>query len=356
LSRFRLFPRALLIALLVPVAGATFGIAGYRWEQARADWRPKVVRTATGWRISQVYGLRPVGPALAGDHLAWSAGPYTILLDLKTGRTKLLGAAHDAQSTWSPKLDDRYVVWLQATGSTDQAMRLWVYDTTTRRRVAVPFGEDAWGPPAVSGSTVYWSSAASQDTNQIIHGQDLLSRRQFIVGSASGSGGSLSFNGRLACWVTGQGTPGDPATIVVLDLIDAKRWSIPLVASSAGTSLYGFAAGGDRVAWLLWRKGTPSSAQIFVNDLATGQKKIVAAGPGVEQMAFDGTTVVWTVWSATTGKITIMGRRLDGTPAFEVARASDTPQEITVSGRSVAWLVDHGSNEEAWIETARLPQ
>lgn len=355
MSRLRLLPRALLIALLVPVAGAALGMAAFRWEQVRADWRPKVVRIATGWRVSQASGLSPVSPAVAGDHLAWSAGPYTILLDLKTGRTKLLGAAHDAQSTWAPKIDDRYVVWLQATGSGTQALRAWVYDTATRRRVALTGDGETMDSPAVSGSTVYWSSPASQSDEQVIRGQDLLTGRRFTVGSASGPGGTLEINGRLACWVSGQATPDDPTTIGVLDLAGGERWSIPLFSSTANASLMKVAPGGGHVAWLI-ANDVLRTEQILVRDLATGRQSVFAGARGIMSMAFDGATVVWAE-DAANGKIAIMGRRLDGTPAFTIAEVAEGVQDIAVSGETVAWLVNSaGDGSKTWIETARMPQ
>ena len=125
--------RALLAALLVVVCGAIIGVAGFAFEQAHADWRPHATRTATGWRVTQpVLGVN--GPALAGGHLAWQAGPYTIVMDLRSGKTKLVGAAADAQSVEPPAVSSAAAVWVELSGEPHQRTVVYSYDFASRRR------------------------------------------------------------------------------------------------------------------------------------------------------------------------------------------------------------------------------
>ena len=109
--------RALLVSGLILLVGAALGAAGFVFEQARATWRPQVAPANNGWHISTSHGLQLGGSALGGDHLAWEAGPFTLLTDLRSGGSRLLGAAATAGSASAPSLADRFVVWLEAPAS-----------------------------------------------------------------------------------------------------------------------------------------------------------------------------------------------------------------------------------------------
>src|SRR5450759_4359122 len=102
--------RALLISALILLAGAVLGAAGFVFEQSRATWRPQVAATSAGWRISTSHGLQLGGSALGADHLAWEAGPFTLLTDLGSGMSRLLGAAATAGSASAPAISGRFVV------------------------------------------------------------------------------------------------------------------------------------------------------------------------------------------------------------------------------------------------------
>ena len=133
-ERHQSWVRALLLSGIVLLAGAVLGAAGFGFEQSRATWRPQVTATSGGWRISTSHGLRLGGSALGGDHLAWEAGPFTLLTDLRSGRSRLLGAAATAVSASAPSISDRFVVWLEAPASSAGAAVVWVYDIARGRR------------------------------------------------------------------------------------------------------------------------------------------------------------------------------------------------------------------------------
>ena len=115
--------RALLFSGIILLAGTVLGVAGFVLEQSRAAWPPQVTATSDGWRISTSHGLRLGGSALGGDHLAWEAGPFTLLTDLRTGKSRLLGAVATSGSASAPSASDRFVVWLEAPEAEADAVR-----------------------------------------------------------------------------------------------------------------------------------------------------------------------------------------------------------------------------------------
>jgi hypothetical protein len=87
---------------------------------------------------------------------------------------------------------------------------------------------------------------------------------------------------------------------------------------------------------------------------------VLASGvPGLVGLAFDGTTVVWVQVASgappgTAAASTVMGRRLDGGPAFAVASVEGAVTEVAVSGGTVAWLATVRGTPR--VETKELPR
>ena len=80
--------------------------------------------------------------------------------------------------------------------------------------------------------------------------------------------------------------------------------------------------------------------------LATGLTAL--AGP-----AYDGRTVVWGEGTADGGRV--MGRRLGGGPAFDVADVNGDVVVVAVSGDTVAWI-QSPTAPPTLITTMRLPR
>jgi len=85
--------------MLVLVAGACLGAAGFAAEQHYRHWLPKPVRENGGWRVVDQHGRRFSGLSLSGGHLTWQDGPLILLMDLASGRVRVLGPGAENRST-----------------------------------------------------------------------------------------------------------------------------------------------------------------------------------------------------------------------------------------------------------------
>ena len=238
--------RALLISGLILLAGAVLGATGFVFEQSLATWRPQVSATSAGWRISTSHGLQLDGPALGGDHLAWEAGPFTLLTDLSSGKSKLLGAGATTRGASAPSLSDRFVVWLEAPASGSRDAVAWVYEISRERRARLDDVRWISRSPAVSGTTAVWE--ADGDGAPQIRGADLVSGRRFSLGP-SGGAGELIISGTLVAWAAGRPDPAAPPLITVVDLADGRRWSIAPYPDGREGSLLGIALAGRTLVW-----------------------------------------------------------------------------------------------------------
>ena len=113
-----------------------------------------------GWRVAGPSGLRPVAPALAGEHLAWGQGPYTCVLELDSGDTHVVGAAPRGASIWPPATGGRYVAWIEQPRSGNGSSRLWVYDADRGRRQSFTVSPGA-ATTAVTGDLIVWYDGGS---------------------------------------------------------------------------------------------------------------------------------------------------------------------------------------------------
>jgi hypothetical protein len=344
--------RALLISGLILLAGAVLGAAGFVVEQSRATWHPQVATTRDGWRISTSHGLRLGNSCLGGDNLAWEAGPFTLLTDLRSGKSKLLGAAATAGSASAPSASDRFVVWLEAPASSSQEAIVWVYEVSRGRRSRLEDAQGITRSPAVSGSTAVWEADGSSREAQIL-GADLVSGRRFSIGASSGAS-QLVISGTLVAWAVVRSYPAAPPDITVVDLSDGRRWTIAPYADGRGGDLLGIALAGRTLVWMR-AAFARSTLQILAYDLDRAAVRTLAQDAELSLPAADGDLVVWAQPSAA-GDTRIVGLRLSGGQAFTIATVSGgRVRDVNVSGKTVAWHVAGTLLFKTYLQTRRLP-
>lgn len=343
--------RALLISGLILLAGAVLGAAGFVFEQSRATWRPQVRATDAGWRISTSHGLQLGGSALGGDVLAWEAGPFTLLTDLRSGKSRLLGAAATAGSASAPSMSDRFVVWLEAPASAAEVAVVWVYEISQGRRTRLDGDQGSSESPSVSGTTAVWEAVVGNSKAQIF-GVDLVTGRRFSLGE-SGGASELIISGTLVAWATPRPGPSAAPVIAVVDLADGRRWSITPYPQRQEGGLLGIALAGRT---LVWARTTPAAQadQILVYDLDSAAVRVIAQAPDLVPPAAGGDLVVW-AQSSDKGGTQIIGLRLSHGEPFPIASVSGgSVLSVLVSGKTVAWQVAGSLLFDTYLQTARL--
>ena len=339
--------RALLFALLVVLVGAAFGVGGFYLERATSYWRPDVTRTDHGWRVLQK-SRGPDGLALAGDRLAWQDGVSILLMDLRSGRVKLLGPGPAAHATWEPAMSDEYVVWFEAASADSPSATAWTYDISTRRRTAVGSLDDVLSLPSVSGGRAAWCTAKSGRAPRILS-VDLDTGTSVTVASETGE---PVIDGDLVVWAAHAGTSGIPGTWAVSDLAQRRRWTVVPAASAANAHLYGYDLSGRTLVW--GQNSGESSDRIVAQSVDGGAVTVVADRIALATApSIDGTTVVWGE-TATDGEGRVMGRRLGNGQPFVIAVVQGAVLATVVSGDTVAWMARSG--EQTWVETASIPR
>ena len=352
-KRPRSWVRALLVSGLILLAGTVLGAAGFVFEQSRATWRPQVTATSAGWLISTSHGLRLGSPALGGDHVAWEAGPFTLLTNLRSGKSRLLGAATTAGSASAPSMSGRFVVWLQSPAAAAREAVVWVYDISRGRRARLEDVQGISRSPAVSGTTAVWEATGDGTGSPEIHGTDLLTGRRFSLGE-SGGAGELIMSGTLVAWASRRLDPAAPPLITVADLAAGRRWSIAPYADGRDGSLLGIALAGRTLVWA--RASSAMQAdQILAYDLDTTAVRVIAQAADLVPPAADGDLVVW-AQPSTEGGTQVTGVRLSGGRPFPVASVSGgSVRSVMVSGKTVAWHVAGAWLFDTYLQTARLP-
>ncbi len=331
----------MLAAALVVVAGAILGVAGFAVEQSHANWRPHVVRTASGWRITEP-GAGIGDPTLAGGHLAWQDGPYTVLMDLRTGRSRLVGDGENAGSVASPALSNSGVVWEEAAGG-GQRSYVYAFDFATGRRLLLGQADTLPTTPAVSGATAFWLSDGG------IVGCGLAGGKPTVITEQAGVGQFLMAAGSLVAW-SQQGSAGAPFQITLHDRATGETTRLRLPGETPGAVFEPPILASDTLAWLRAdRHG--STASITTYDVETLTEREVVAGRVLVGPGFDGATVVWAQPSG--GGDTILALALGAATPVTVAHVAGGVQSVLVSGDVVAWWMRTASS--SWIETARLP-
>jgi hypothetical protein len=364
----------LALALLVLIGGGTCGAAAFFAQQWRADWRPHLVRTATGWRIFPPDVLHfTEHPSLSGSELATVTGPYTLLIDLSSGRVRHLGTAPQAGQAFNPLVSDRGVVWMEQSGdSSDTGVPFWFYDLQSHQRRLITKDSSIQRPSSLWGTTGTPFGPFSERSPQVI-AKDFASGRSFSLGSWCTSD-TLVCDGRFVASVLSD-RHGLHARIHVQDLQTGRRLALQPRGSPRDrrrTSIEALALAGQTLVWEQVR--TTGDLQDFKTgrffrgqtliamDLVSGQQSVVARGDTLHRVALPalaGDTVVWVGWWPVSGRQSeaLLARRLDGSPPFEICRLGDEAvQSVAASGDTVAWQVDNGDGGTSYIETAKVPQ
>ena len=340
----RLNGRSMLAAGLVIAVGALLGVAGFAVDQARATWRPVVTKTASGWRISQPH-LGVDQPALAAGRLVWTAGAYTVMADLASGRSKLLGVAGSPHSVFPPRISSRFVVWQDVTGSTSQQSRVFSYDIQVGRRQHWPTGP-LDSEPVVCGTSAYWASPATSDTDAVVV-CDLETGRRRVLAEVSHFVGWLTADNDFVVWAR-QPAPQAQFTLTLFELATGTARDLVLPGQSPGSHFGEPVLAGGVLVWL--RMPASGSSTIESDDLRTAAATLVATGAGLTAPAFDGATVVWAQQNGT--DTVVYGRRPSG-DVLTIATVKAPVASVMVSGRTVAWWAGVGA--DSWVATTELP-
>lgn len=329
--------RAVLLALLVLVAGAGLGAAGFAAEQHAFVWKPSVSAASNGgWRVTGSAGLRPTAPVIAGGHLVWGQGSYTCVLELDSGATHVVGAAPRGTSIWPPAADERYVAWIEMPRDDAQGdpARLWVYDADRGRRQSFAVGPGA-ATTAVCGDVVAWYDGAerarvmrldmrSEDRSVLARGEDV----DFPVLAGDGVVGWLQ-----------TGSKGSAPSVALRDLETGTVTTVRLAADGSGVRVGDILMAGHTVLWTLQVETTTS---ILVHDTTSGVSRVIAGG-AVEHPVTDGDLVVWATADGSSGSPVIRAHSLADDTEFDAARPADWPSSLALGGGWLAWTSDEGS-------------
>ena len=344
----RLWRRPLALAVLVLVAGAALGAAGFAAEQHSFVWRPSVSATSDGgWRITGSAGLRPVAPVIAGDRLVWGQGAYTCVLDLGSGETHVVGVAPHGTSIWPPSAGERYVAWIESPKANGVRATLWVYDTRRGRRQSFAVGPDA-ATTAVSGDVVVWFDLGPDGIPRVV-ALDMDSSRRSILAEGPEIDYPVLADDGVVGWLE-RGASGSAPSVVLKDMEKGAATTVPLATDGSGLSVGDIQLGGRA---LLWTLQSSTTTRLVAFDLDTGATTIVAQGL-IENPAIDGTVVLWTTGEGASGSCVVRGRRLDGGAEFDVGRPAAWPQSLAVGSGWAVWAFDEGT--WTYLETARLGQ
>ncbi len=344
-AAFRLARPVLLALVLVVGAGSLSGLLAYHLTGGSQTWPTKIVRTASGWSVGSPDGLlQQSGLALADDYLAWDNGGCLELLDLRSGKTKVLQypPADDGGGAWAV-ISNRYVAWLADNGPS-RGTEIIAYDLITRRRFVVADTGDLGGTIALRGSTLYWdcdtSTAADLSRGQI-RARDLASGRGFTVAAGDIQLGDVS--GDLVMWTRSQGTLAGDQLTVVKDLVSGRAWRLRLCPK--GCQMNDCSLSGRTLVWDVERDDDGIFFdRIEALDLDSGTRRVVAQGRVWLSSARDGHIV----WSGRRGAFFIedaAGGAIRSLPAD--LRFDEGP---VVSGSMIAGGVD----VPAHVEVMRL--
>jgi hypothetical protein len=346
--------RALLVSLIILAAGSALGTAGYHYERTYLVRAPEMTRTADGWRITGRQGREFAGLGLNGPRLLWQNGPSIEYADLDEGWVRLLGPGAGMRATWDPAVGERYALWFEAERPQSLAARAVAYDTRSGRRWTVADVGSVYSLPSLSGDIAVWCSA-QKIASPAINGARIGSREAFEVAAEYGA---PVVSGGLVVWAQSETGP-----FAAQDLSSGNSW--PVVVGLSSGRLTAIALAGRTLAW-----GQASEAEgsgtVAVADVDGGDTRTLAAGvSGLAGPSFDGATVVWAERAGAAGgsqdaspagteSYRVMGRRLDGGPAFAVAEVDGIVTEVAVSGSTVAWITFSGG--VPIVQTTELPR
>ena len=344
---------ALLVTALVLLAGVALGAAGFFVERSMSTWRPEVTRTAGGWLVVQAHRAPLGGLALGGDDLVWGCGPSIVLMDLRSGRLKLLGPGPAARATWDPAASERYVVWFEAEGTNGGEASAWAYDSATRRRRQIATLGDVLSLPSASGNRAAWCTTTKDGAPGIV-AVDVSSGEQSPVAPEYGV---PVIDGDLVTWPTSTGPTGMPAAWALVDLAQDRRWSLVPAAALSNADFLGYDLSGRT---LVWGETYPASGRgrVVAQNVDDGASSIVAELTGGASLAaapsIDGDLVVWAETPAGASGSRVLGRRLGGGRSFVMKDVDAAVLSVVVSGDTVAWLAQRA--QTTFIETAQAPR
>ena len=139
-------------------------------------------------------------PALAGDHLAWQAGPYTIVMDLSSGKTKLVGAAARRPVAHAAgRVADAPCCGWSTPATPRQQTLVYAYDFSSRRRQRLLETERRLDMPALAGATAYWLRGQRRGATAVV-ACDIASGRRRVLATGNGLGPFLLADGSLVVW------------------------------------------------------------------------------------------------------------------------------------------------------------
>jgi hypothetical protein len=337
--------------MLVLLSGAVAGGGMFALEQSSVTWRPHAAKTASGWRIAGPHGLLIHNAALSAGHLAWVSGPYTVVFDLTTGGSKLLGIARhaSADAAAAATVSELYAAWAEEADSGSSSIWSYQFSTSVRRRLADTPGV-VWAP-ALSGATLVWAGRPGDTAraSTTITARDLSSGVDRIVAQGPSIDGPVTAAGPRVGWFV----RGAPAHFDVKDLAGGHLYSVDLLAGLTQADLMNIDLSGTTLVWRL--RTATGSGEILLHDLTGGTTQPVASGPGLSGGSIDGDRVVWS--QPTGGGTDVMCRRLSGGSPFVVATVpAGTVTDVLVSGDTVAWIVRGAPGGFSGIGTTRLAQ
>jgi len=318
-----------------------------------STWRPEVSRTANGWRVVQAHRAPLGGMVLGGDDLVWGCGPSIVLMDLRSGRLKLLGPGPASRATWDPAASQRYVVWFEAAAASAGEASAWVYDSATRRRRRLAALGDVLSLPSASGSRAAWCTTTRGGGPGIV-AVDILTGEQFSVAPEYGV---PVIDGDLVTWPTRTGPTGLPSAWALVDLVRDRRWSMVPAATLRNAYFVGYDLSGRTLVW--GETDSPSGrGRVVAQNVDDGVASVVAevaAGASLTSApSIDGDLVVWAETLAAGTGSRVMGRRLGGGPSFICGDVDGRVLSTAAGGETVAWLAQHG--QTTFIETAQAPR
>ena len=343
----------MLFTALVLLIGVALGAVGFFVERGTSTWRPEVTRTGSGWRVVQTHQAPLGGLALGGDDLVWGCGPSIVLMDLNSGRLKLLGPGPASQATWDAAASQRYVVWFEAEGTSAGEASAWVYDSSTRRRRQLATLGDVLSLPSASGDRAVWCTTTPGGGPGIV-AVNIPTGEQISVATEYGV---PVIDGDIVTWPKRMGSTGMPAAWALVDLAQGRRWSMVPAATLRNADFLGYDLSGRT---LVWGETDSESglSRVIAQNVDDGGGSIVAEVPGGASLAaapsIDGDLVVWAETLATPPGSRVMGRRLGGGPTFLIGDVDGRVLSTAASGGTVAWLAQQG--QTTFIETAKVPR
>jgi beta propeller repeat protein len=142
-----------------------------------------------------------------------------------------------------------------------------------------------YGPPAIDGNTVVWTSGTSADPN--IEGYDLSTKTEFPICTAPGIQEWPAVSGNVVVW---QDFRNGYADIYGYDLSTKTEFQVPSSYASPPE------ISGDTAVWQGYTS-LDGPCQLFAYDMSTATETIISSDVGFEgQPVFSGSTVLW--WNA----------------------------------------------------------